>query len=190
MRLSVPQISPVLFPQAKSSLKTEVDSRIQELELQIWNQTNLLPLLKRNYYFHRLMDLFILLAQSQKKVKNNNPVKTEDQIHPSQSQGDSPTSKLNLPNTFGIEELDEKQYYKELEILKSKQSKEILDFLSSFEDKESKIKKEIEDCQDEQERIRLTKEYSKLNGKIQIDLKKIMGNHKRELDEFTFHNHF
>ena len=92
-------------------------------------------------------------------------------------------------------EMDEIQYYDNLKALKatqvpwSYQNQEILNFLNKIEDEEKEKKEAMQDCTDVTLKAQFAQEYSAFNGKIQLDLKKMMQRHKKELDGFTFKYH-
>ena len=62
--------------------------------------------------------------------------------------------------------------------------------LTKIELEERQRKSEIANSQTPQARADAAKAYSVFNQAMQSRLKKLMTEHKRELDDFIFHHHF
>lgn len=91
---------------------------------------------------------------------------------------------------MAVVELNETEYYEKLRSIRERQDKEIYNYITMVENQEKKKKQQIAECEDQDRRALLMREYSTFNARIQADLKRIMGSHKMELDEFVFRHHF
>lgn len=70
------------------------------------------------------------------------------------------------------------------------QNKEVLNLLTKIEFEERQRKSEIAEKPTPESRAQAAKAYSVFNQAMQSQLKKLMSEHKRELDDFIFHHHF
>jgi hypothetical protein len=66
----------------------------------------------------------------------------------------------------------------------------VLSLLTKIEYEERQRKSDISNSPTPETRAQAAKAYSIFNQAMQGQLKKLMSDHKKELDEFIFHHHF
>ena len=85
--------------------------------------------------------------------------------------------------------LKAKELNEEMKILKKRQNQEVYDFLSQVEQEERRLKDEIAESRDEPNKKKAAKDYADFNSKVQQELKKIMHQHKKELEDLAIIHH-
>lgn len=82
-------------------------------------------------------------------------------------------------------ERNETDYQSQLQQLKAKQNREILDFLSVTDAEEKRLKIMIQEAEPASRRTELAKNYSKLSNKFQAQMSKLMERQRIELNDLV-----